>query len=54
MTGMEVKLALESALEWRFEDSNDPHPNPSAYPYAAGFKVAVDIYSFGPEVGTEL
>jgi 5'-nucleotidase len=41
MTGMDLKLVLESALEWMVEDPNESHP--SAYPYAAGLKFAVDM-----------
>jgi 2',3'-cyclic-nucleotide 2'-phosphodiesterase (5'-nucleotidase family) len=40
LTGMELKLALESAPEYMFED---PNGGASAYPYTAGLKFALDL-----------
>jgi 5'-nucleotidase len=41
MTGMEIKLVLEQALEYIFGDPDDFHTG--GYPYAAGMKYAVDM-----------
>ena len=41
MTGSEIKLALEQALEYIFSDPTNSHTG--AYPYAAGMKYSVNM-----------